>query len=148
MNPSSYRTGHVGGGSRYRYPDAGDDLDADRMVLRMDAAPQEPSPRGWIARWLAPNPRTALLAIGWMLFVLWCAWWAVSLTGTSCKAGGICGFSRPCLAVIFTITSTVPRVWWNGGDPYGDPDYTHMYFYPPLVPRLFSWVNWLARGTR
>jgi hypothetical protein len=144
MNPSSYRTGHVGGGSRYRYPDAGDDLDADRMVLRMDAAPQEPSPRGWIARWLDPNPRTALLAIGWMLFVLWCAWWAVSFYRHELQGGRHLWFQPPLFGGDFYYhIDRAARVWWNGGDPYGDPDYTHMYFYPPLVPRLFSWVNWL-----
>ena len=31
------------------------------------------------------------------------------------------------------------RVLWHGGDPYNNPQ--HILFYPPLVTRLFAWVN-------
>lgn len=142
MKPSSHCTGRLVGSQNYVvYPDAGDAPDAGRVVLRIDMPPEPESPRGVIARWLDPNPKAFSPRLP-VLLVLWIAWWGVSFYRHELQGGRHLWFQPPLFGGDFYYhIDRAARVWWQGGDPYGDRDYEHMYFYPPMVPRLFAWVN-------
>jgi hypothetical protein len=145
MKPFVYGADRVGGSSRPLYSDAGEAQDDDRAVLRIDSQPNALSRRSLIAGWLDPHPRRFLVAAGWVLFIFWCTWWGVSFHREVLKGARHLWFQPPLFGGDFYYhIDRAARVWWNGGDPYGDRDYTHMYFYPPIVPRLFAWVNCMS----
>jgi len=137
---------HTDGGTSEFYPDATEALAAGRASGETtDPRPNKRSHHTAIARWLSPNPKTLLLAICWAFLLIWCAWWCMSVHRQVLQGGESLWFQPPLFGGDFYYhIDRASRVWWNGGDPYGDRDYEHMYFYPPIVPRLFGWVNCMS----
>ena len=103
------------------------------------------APHTRLARWLNPNPKKALLVACCVLLVFWCIWWCISFNNQELGAGKHFWFP-PAFGIDFYRHVDRPtRIWWNGGDPYADNvPFTN---YPPLVMRVFAWVNLTTPST-
>ena len=101
-----------------------------------------------------PTPRLgggAMAVVGLALIVFWGVCWAWSIRKDRLTHGQLTWIpTLPFLAGDFKvhIDHTV-RVWAGGGDPYLKPDdVVCQYFpYPPMMPRLFTWVSVLRTRT-
>ena len=97
-------------------------------------------PLSWVGRWLNPNPRRVLIGTCWLALVLWCAWWCASA-----REGELKGVKHTWMLLSFygcdfyNHIDFPSRLWWQGGNPYTSE--VHFFAYPPLVVRLFAWVN-------
>ena len=84
-------------------------------------------------------------AVGWILLLLWTAWWAGNLLKGEMIFAEHTWFRLPAFGVDFVYHVDKPtRIWLAGGDPYDDK--ARMFSYSPIVLRLFSWVKLTTPG--
>ncbi len=90
----------------------------------------------------------AALTIGSMgLLGLWIVWWVLSYRQAHLWSGEATWIPMlPWMAADFRFhIDHTARIWVSGGDPYGPGEMVTATFpYPPLVPRLFSWVSLMS----
>jgi hypothetical protein len=91
-----------------------------------------------VAQWLNPPRQTFLQVLGGVLVVAWCAWMGVSFLRHDLNAHRL--WIQSDFGVDFFHHIDRPaRILWSGNDPYADRVF--LCVYPPLVARMFVWVN-------
>lgn len=94
--------------------------------------------------------RAATRIVGLALVALWVGWWVWSLSQNR-LAFGEWSWSPilPFLAGDFVVhIDHTARIFAAGGNPYRAHDWVcAMFPYPPMIPRLFSWVSLLSTRT-
>jgi hypothetical protein len=95
---------------------------------------------------------TAVLAVvGVALLVLWVIWWVESYQQNRLKNGRSTWVDvLPFLAGDFRVhIDHTARLWADGRNPYRQPcDWVcDLFPYPPMVPRLFTWVSLTSTTT-
>src|SRR3954462_15362945 len=94
----------------------------------------------------------ALLAIaGWILILIWTAWWAISSYNGRLFAADLTRIPAwKHLGLDFKHNYLGAKVWVRGGNPYlepiGDDRADGKYSYPPIVLPLFVWSAPLRKG--
>lgn len=90
-------------------------------------------------------PRRVASAIGAVGLGLWVWWWVDALTTFDLALASKTWLQYPAFGADFWSQSEyAARLWWTGGDPYLSRG--HLFHYPPIVIRLFLWVNLFTQG--
>src|SRR5205814_863140 len=85
-----------------------------------------------------PARRYASLA-GFIALATWALWWVYSLYKNDLLGGKFTQIHLPFFGADFYSQSDLAaRIWSSGKDPYASRG--HLFHYPPLVIRLFSWT--------
>lgn len=76
---------------------------------------------------------------GIVLLLIWLVWWGVSIHRGDLLWAAQSSIHIPAFGIDFSLhTETPTRIWLTGENPYADKEL--LFSYPPIVPRLFSWV--------
>ncbi|MBM4362682.1 MAG: hypothetical protein FJ104_08370, partial [Deltaproteobacteria bacterium] len=86
--------------------------------------------------------RRALALGGGALLAAWVAWWIVALVRLDLPGFASTWIPQPAFGADFwTQPEYAARSWYHRVDPYANE--RHLFHYPPLVIRLFLWVNYV-----
>lgn len=98
-----------------------------------------PAALGRLVERLRRIPARWVDAIAVALLVVWGVWWGISLWEGQLLFADRTWITHPAFGVDFwTQTDLAARKWHAGQDPYAD--HVHLFHYPPIVIRLFSWT--------